>query len=290
MSSFLRSKVPLRFDEDVGEALSHGAEGGIGKRAGGDAAEDRDDFGDCRADALLGDFLAEHGGDLLHDGVPDGLGECLVRDLLSSLRGGHAGGLIDEGSAAGDAEHGAEVAEDAQLGFIVERGVLAGEEVFLAEEIADLLGHAEGEAEELGDIGASGGDGDEGVSRQASCEGYRGGVAGVGGNETLGALGKGFCGEDGLWPALKNDVEVFMILEFGTEEFLAIDLDEGELDRGGDGGHRGFCKGFLVRFEFCEDFFVRELGFDVRELDVVEFGFDAGEVGLGDLHGSFRGG
>src|SRR5699024_8534865 len=176
------------------------------------------------------------------------------------------------------------------LCIIVERGVLASEEVFLAEEIADLLSHTEREPEKLGDIGASGRDGDEGVSRQASCEGYRGGGAGGGGNETLGALGKGVCGEDGLWPALKNDVEVFVILEFGTEEFLAIDLDEGELDRGGDGGHRGFCKGFLVRFEFCEGFFVRELGCDVSELDIVEFGFDAGEVGLGELHGSSRGG
>src|SRR5699024_10852715 len=277
-------------DEDIGETLSHGSEGGIGKRAGDDAAEDRDDFGDCRADALLGDFLAEHGGDLLHDGVPDSLGKRLVRDLIAGLRSGHAGGLIDEGSAASNTEHGAEVAEDANLCIIVEHGVVTSEEVLLAEEIADLLSHTEREAEKMGDIGASGWDGDDGVSRQASCEGYRGGVAGVGGNETLGALGKGFCGEDGLWPELKKDVEVFVILEFGTEEFLAIDLDEGELDRGGDGGHRGFCKDFLVRFEFCEGFIVRELGFDVRELDVVEFGFDAGEVGLGDLHGSFRGG
>src|SRR5699024_4702733 len=229
-------------DEDIGETLSHGSEGGIGKRAGDDAAEDRDDFGDCRADALLGDFLAEHGGDLLHDGVPDSLGKRLVRDLIAGLRSGHAGGLIDEGSAASNTEHGAEVAEDANLCIIVEHGVLTSEEVFLAEEIADLLSHTEREAEKLGDIGAS-----------------------------------GWAGEDGLWPALKNDVEVFVILEFGTEEFLAIDLDEGELDRGGDGGHRGFCKDFLVRFEFCEGFIVRELGFDVRELDVVEFGFDAGE-------------
>ena len=101
-------------DEDVGEALAHGAEDGIGKRAGDDA-EDGDDFGDCGADGLSGDFLAEHGGDLLDDGVPDGLGESFV------------GGLVDEGGAAGDVEHGAEIAEDAELGLAIKRVVLAGE-------------------------------------------------------------------------------------------------------------------------------------------------------------------
>lgn len=113
-------------DEDVGEALAHGAEDGIGKRAGDDA-EDGDDFGDCGADGLSGDFLAEHGGDLLDDGVPDGLGECFVGDLLACLCGGHAGGLVDEGGAAGDVEHGAEIAEDAELGLAIKRVVLAGE-------------------------------------------------------------------------------------------------------------------------------------------------------------------
>ena len=52
--------------------------GGIGKHAGDDATEDGDDFGDGGAFGVLGDFLAEHGGDLLYDGVPDGFGELLV--------------------------------------------------------------------------------------------------------------------------------------------------------------------------------------------------------------------
>ena len=92
--------------------LAHGEEDGIGKSAGDDA---EDDFGDCGADGLSGDFLAEHGGDLLDDGVPDGLGESFV------------GGLVDEGGAAGDVEHGAEIAEGAELGLAIKRVVLAGE-------------------------------------------------------------------------------------------------------------------------------------------------------------------
>lgn len=39
--------------------LALGAESGIGKRAGDDAAEDGDDFGGGGAYGLLGDFLAE---------------------------------------------------------------------------------------------------------------------------------------------------------------------------------------------------------------------------------------
>lgn len=76
---------------------------------------------------MSGDFLAEHGVDLLHDGLPDGLGECLVGDLLACLCGGHAGGLVDEGGAVGEVEQGAEVAEDAELGLAIECVVLAGE-------------------------------------------------------------------------------------------------------------------------------------------------------------------
>ena len=72
-------------DEVVGEALAHGAEGGIGKRTGDDAAEDGDDFDDDGAYGLLGDFLAERGGDLLYDGVPNGFGERLVGDLHTKM-------------------------------------------------------------------------------------------------------------------------------------------------------------------------------------------------------------
>ena len=64
--------------------LAHGEEDGIGKSAGDDA---EDDFGDCGADGLSGDFLAEHDSDFLDDGVPDDLSECFVVDLPDSLCG-----------------------------------------------------------------------------------------------------------------------------------------------------------------------------------------------------------